>query len=84
MNRPYSKADHEAYRAEVEAEAAREEQARRDATREAARRQWIKDGGNPQSFDKAYDELADALAADEARQRRDAALATHRAGVSRI
>jgi hypothetical protein len=78
MSEKYTREDHEAYRRQVEAEQERESQERRDAVREAAKRQWIADGGNPQSFDKAYDGLADSLAADAARKREQAARATHR------
>jgi hypothetical protein len=54
---PYSRADHEQYRREVEAQAEREAQERRAATREAAKKAWIKDGGSPASFDKVWDDL---------------------------
>jgi hypothetical protein len=79
----YTMADHESYRREVEAQAEREAQERRAATRDAAKKSWIKDGGTPQSFERAWDQLEAEQRKERLREAGEAARQAQR-GTSRI
>jgi hypothetical protein len=62
----YTLEDHEAYRKEQDAKAAKEEEARNARTeKETARRVWLADGGREADFEKEWPKLR-----DEGRRRR--------------
>jgi hypothetical protein len=86
MTERYSREDHEEYRRQQDAEAAREERERREGVEKGnAQAAWVRDGGRPADFEREWPKLRDELRRRRLVDADERARAAHQSlGVSEI